>query len=1355
MDPVSMASSSAAANARPPSVHTRRSSRSGSQSSSSGTTVKRAASLGSSNAPYSRPSTAPFAAFHSPEAWTDAAALPAKRTTPTHRRRSSVAEGFSGIKEGIGNLNRWSHSTTSSRSSTRDTTAGSSFSRRMSVSGSTTLSSVHGSSATHSSPTTAVSAALSTADRGPAFSTPPAYLLQSTYDSGSTSTPATAVTSSASDFHTPLSNSNSAPDYFGSRLPKPVSPKRSITYRHTQSRSPHITPPILLSDDPSRPSNSLRTETVSTVVGQEPRLRQRLASNSIRERGDEGGGSGDPSARLRERSTSDSDKNCDGQPTASPPRTRERREKDKKSMLSRALQKANTAVLLDNALNFEGAIEAYEDACRLLQQVMLRSSGEDDRRKLGSIRVTYTNRIQELHILNPSYQSASGKSLPARPMSDESLGSGGLSLPLGSDDDDEPAVIGTAVTTRIINDTSLEREEHTLPPRISQPAGSRDSVLTSAIRDVESTMPITSQSNGRLQVTAPNSRLSQRVPAMRLSALDSPMDKTCMPPPLSPRPPPSPSPESMDDPAEEPSARQNKQVSQQGPSDREPMKNDEPVSWLDTIDESDGSSCASSVHSVSSLDGVIHRKHLRNNSGSTQAEFDAALDAAVEAAYDDGFEPYEEDQPLEMHQSVPSKATTTTDRLANERDSELAREELIKAAKLRDRELRLTESLTHARGSAERAYRDPEADEEERLLDEMTKEYMLEGFDFDLQSKSALPRQSDSSGFSSGSTWNSSMSSNRTTAGTSLSTVAELPASHLSRIAQLDQPLPAPPPPSSLPPVSESHPERAPHQPTSTIPRVPSVAAPQGIGVRSRRLSGKDPKHLKIETSIFVPHVVQPPLSQDRSSTAAVKDNERKVPTALESVNVASTGGQTLPGDVFKLPKMPASAASLDVTPPTPLPGSSPADSIPVTSPDTPATALTRVASEDSTLAPRSPRNLKPSGNKNSHPPTSLRKNGSSLSLKSRALSLSSPDGSDNNIHTPLSTTFAAFSMRKLSNPAIAPTPTIPAFPADSLAIGGLHLFNSDIQSPNSTASQTQLDTDSSGPIPLEPCPDAHLLRPFWLLRAIYQTLAHPRGGYLSNKLFVPRAVWSVQGVKLKHVDEKIANMDLLTAALARLARTDEHDAEAVLEEMQALEKVLDQAQTALSRKLGSEVGVNGVGSFFKDGTAVVRPAPGGAETTGVLGEQKVGQQAKSYLTSWRKLRSKGSAMGLNAHGAGAGPVKDLPKDAFTMPSLPMTGLPAIRFAKRDVKAVACEGPNANYIGSLVRLCDAAQILDQVARQAEDPGLRHSSQTHVGLELSTRHAAEFFGFYVCRFVLQDVGILLDKYVKRGCEWVLV
>jgi hypothetical protein len=68
-------------------------------------------------------------------------------------------------------------------------------------------------------------------------------------------------------------------------------------------------------------------------------------------------------------------------------RERERQGKpmSQKAMLSKALQKANTAVQLDNAQNFEGARRAYAEACAVLQQVLLRTSGEEDRRKLEAI----------------------------------------------------------------------------------------------------------------------------------------------------------------------------------------------------------------------------------------------------------------------------------------------------------------------------------------------------------------------------------------------------------------------------------------------------------------------------------------------------------------------------------------------------------------------------------------------------------------------------------------------------------------------------------------------------------------------------------------------------------------------------------------------------------------------------------------------------------------------------------------------------------------------------------------------------------------------------------------------------------
>lgn len=70
---------------------------------------------------------------------------------------------------------------------------------------------------------------------------------------------------------------------------------------------------------------------------------------------------------------------------AAPRKGRQHRSLSQRAMLASALTKANTAVLLDNAGNIEGAIEAYGDACTLLQQAVSRAEVEGDRAQLQSI----------------------------------------------------------------------------------------------------------------------------------------------------------------------------------------------------------------------------------------------------------------------------------------------------------------------------------------------------------------------------------------------------------------------------------------------------------------------------------------------------------------------------------------------------------------------------------------------------------------------------------------------------------------------------------------------------------------------------------------------------------------------------------------------------------------------------------------------------------------------------------------------------------------------------------------------------------------------------------------------------------
>ncbi|KAF2727654.1 hypothetical protein EJ04DRAFT_132590 [Polyplosphaeria fusca] len=74
-------------------------------------------------------------------------------------------------------------------------------------------------------------------------------------------------------------------------------------------------------------------------------------------------------------------------------------ERDRKTMLSKALMKANNAVLWDNAGNTKGAIEAYNEACGILLLYRRRYAGSDNHQKLqklDGIQHIYARRIEEL-----------------------------------------------------------------------------------------------------------------------------------------------------------------------------------------------------------------------------------------------------------------------------------------------------------------------------------------------------------------------------------------------------------------------------------------------------------------------------------------------------------------------------------------------------------------------------------------------------------------------------------------------------------------------------------------------------------------------------------------------------------------------------------------------------------------------------------------------------------------------------------------------------------------------------------------------------------------------------------------------
>ncbi|KAI7054048.1 hypothetical protein KC327_g18518 [Hortaea werneckii] len=617
-------------------------------------------------------------------------------------------------------------------------------------------------------------------------------------------------------------------------------------------------------------------------------------------------------------------------------------------------------------------------------------------------------------------------------------------------------------------------------------------------------------------------------------------------------------------------------------------------------------------------------------------------------------------------------------------------------------------------------------EEEERLLDEITSDY-AQGFNFDLSSKSALPRQSDSSGYSR-STWQSSQASvDRNTAATSLSTVAEdlLPPDEHER-------KPSETPSSTGTLRTDLPPPSAP--PASGLPLIPSMSGNRLSGVRSRRMSGhSNPKPLKIETSAksdgrrrasTIHHSPSPKRFEDEPRTGLDRDFSA-------GLTLAPTQSDTMHNIILTSPP------SLDI-------GSA------VSGETRPQTS---VAHEQRRSLDESPGELR------SAKPNLFRKNKSSVSLREDRVLLSSMDEATPSITTPMSSTFMNIANKRSHDPLTSQRAKFPSLDpgyGGVLNSGGAYLFDTSLTN-EAPSTSPRSPTTPAQPAELEACPESFLLRPFWLMRALASTLIHPKGGFVTTKLFIPREVWQTRGVKLKAIEDKVANCDLLTAALGRLAGVDTFDADAVMEELQGFEEVMERTQGALAKKLGSDVGLQGVSTLFKEAAAAGSTSATGTGQTveAASGTEKAAKskEGKSYLNSWRKLRNKSSGTPLTSSQVGKAAAE---KESPSMASVPMTSFVPIerRGNKKDVRNLAFDGPQKEYMGSLARLFEGAQVLDHIARQVEDPGLKHSSPTHVGLELSIRHAAEFFGFYICRFVLADLGVLLDKFVKRGTEWVL-
>ena len=382
-----------------PPPHTRQSSRPDSASSSSIITVQRAASLSSRNGTYP-----PISGLRA-QSPNDTVALStpftARTLSPDPTRRASAvyprSDNVNGVREGIGNLNRWSQSTVSSKSSSTYNRR-SSFSKRLSGS----FGSFGGLSSAQQSPSPNAKgipkgrpsprgSPEDPSTRAPPTQPPPVLppivtltSLSQAVDAADTPSTIATITPATADLLLPNNFNAAEPDYFGSKWQGRSQTKSRHAIQRTATTSP-------LNYKPSSPKRV-------QFEGSDTR-RPSASSEPVSSYSDRGASRAHLKGRRRTSKTGHSRNPDDiskgsggteGESSASSiqsnrPKEHRRKTPSQKAMLSKALQKANHAVLLDNAQNFEGAVDAYADACALLQQVMQRSSGDEDRRKLEAV----------------------------------------------------------------------------------------------------------------------------------------------------------------------------------------------------------------------------------------------------------------------------------------------------------------------------------------------------------------------------------------------------------------------------------------------------------------------------------------------------------------------------------------------------------------------------------------------------------------------------------------------------------------------------------------------------------------------------------------------------------------------------------------------------------------------------------------------------------------------------------------------------------------------------------------------------------------------------------------------------------
>ncbi|KAI0361805.1 hypothetical protein OH77DRAFT_1391366 [Trametes cingulata] len=250
------------------------------------------------------------------------------------------------------------------------------------------------------------------------------------------------------------------------------------------------------------------------------------------------------------------------------------------------------------------------------------------------------------------------------------------------------------------------------------------------------------------------------------------------------------------------------------------------------------------------------------------------------------------------------------------------------------------------------------------------------------------------------------------------------------------------------------------------------------------------------------------------------------------------------------------------------------------------------------------------------------------------------------------------------------------------------------------------IPTAPLSPLPSSAPPDP-LRKPYHMMFLLRQTMTSKTGGYITRRLHVPQEVWSQGGAKLTNVPEKIRVVEVLCSAL---------------EELQHWSAEYFGAGNVSS---GMSLGIGSIGV-------------------------KEGEQWATKLDEFASVcDSLVSQLGKKL-GVGEGFITK--KSSGTTRWGRLT-----RQFDKITNGKNLDSP-ALYVQGLSKLFQAAQILDEHTKAASQQTLAplyaaFPADIRAALENKLRHASEFFAKVVLTFVIRDMALLLDKYVKKCEKWL--